>query len=89
MADDFASATAAPPPAATPASCRSPCNSRHEFAPMRRGLRAPGGGRMPHRCLVHLIITDPTPEVLGQELLALLKAGYTSFKVFMTTTIWC
>jgi len=30
---------------------------------------------------VHLIITDPTPEVLGQELPALLKAGYTSFKV--------
>jgi hypothetical protein len=33
---------------------------------------------------VHLIISDPTPEVLGQELPALLKAGYTSFKVFMT-----
>ncbi|SOC10891.1 dihydropyrimidinase [Rhodobacter sp. JA431] len=32
----------------------------------------------------HLIITDPTPQVLGQELPALVKAGYTSFKVFMT-----
>jgi len=32
----------------------------------------------------HLIITDPTPQVLGQELPALIKAGYTSFKVFMT-----
>ncbi|MEI4487357.1 dihydropyrimidinase [Frigidibacter sp. MR17.14] len=32
----------------------------------------------------HLIITDPTPAVLGQELPALVKAGYTSFKVFMT-----
>ena len=32
----------------------------------------------------HLIVTDPTPEVLGQELPALLKAGHTSFKVFMT-----
>ncbi|HVC52077.1 MAG TPA: dihydropyrimidinase [Stellaceae bacterium] len=32
----------------------------------------------------HLIITDPTPQVLGQELPALLKDGYTSFKVYMT-----
>lgn len=32
----------------------------------------------------HLIITDPTPQVLGQELPALVRAGYTSFKVFMT-----
>lgn len=32
----------------------------------------------------HLIITDPTPNVLGQELPALVGDGYTSFKVFMT-----
>lgn len=32
----------------------------------------------------HLIITDPTPNVLGQELPALVQDGYTSFKVFMT-----
>ena len=32
----------------------------------------------------HLIITDPTPNVLGQELPALVEDGYTSFKVFMT-----
>ena len=32
----------------------------------------------------HLVITDPTPEVLGQELPALVEAGYTSLKVFMT-----
>lgn len=32
----------------------------------------------------HLIISDPTPQVLGQELPALVKDGYTSFKVFMT-----
>ncbi|WIY27402.1 dihydropyrimidinase [Parasedimentitalea psychrophila] len=39
-------------------------------------------------CLVdvsfHLIVSDPTPQVLGQELPALVKDGYTSFKVFMT-----
>ena len=32
----------------------------------------------------HLIIADPTPHVLGQELPALVADGYTSFKVFMT-----
>ncbi|MCJ8143946.1 dihydropyrimidinase [Ancylobacter sp. A5.8] len=32
----------------------------------------------------HLILSDPTPQVLGQELPALVKDGYTSFKVFMT-----
>ena len=32
----------------------------------------------------HLIISDPTPQVLGQELPALVGEGYTSFKVFMT-----
>ena len=32
----------------------------------------------------HLIITDPNPHVLKQELPALVSDGYTSFKVFMT-----
>lgn len=32
----------------------------------------------------HLIITDTTESVLGQELPALVADGYTSFKVFMT-----
>jgi dihydropyrimidinase len=32
----------------------------------------------------HLVITDPTPDVLGQELPALVADGYTSIKVFMT-----
>ena len=32
----------------------------------------------------HLIISDPTEEVLGQELPALIRDGYTSFKVYTT-----
>ncbi|MBR0554371.1 dihydropyrimidinase [Ciceribacter sp. L1K23] len=32
----------------------------------------------------HLVITDPTADVLGQELPALVEDGYTSLKVFMT-----
>jgi dihydropyrimidinase len=32
----------------------------------------------------HLIIADPTEQVLGQELPALIEDGFTSFKVYMT-----
>ena len=32
----------------------------------------------------HLIVSDPNEQVLGQELPALIKDGYTSFKVYMT-----
>jgi dihydropyrimidinase len=32
----------------------------------------------------HLIVTDPTPSALGQELPSLVADGYSSFKVFMT-----
>lgn len=32
----------------------------------------------------HLIVSDPTPQVLQKELPALIAQGYTSFKVYMT-----
>jgi dihydropyrimidinase len=32
----------------------------------------------------HLIVSDPTPTVLAEELPALIAEGYTSFKVYMT-----
>jgi dihydropyrimidinase len=32
----------------------------------------------------HLIVSDPTPTVLNEELPALIARGYTSFKVYMT-----
>jgi dihydropyrimidinase len=32
----------------------------------------------------HLIISDPTAQVLGQELPALIREGYTSFKIYTT-----
>lgn len=32
----------------------------------------------------HMIVTDPTAEVLQKELPALIGAGYTSFKIYMT-----
>jgi dihydropyrimidinase len=33
---------------------------------------------------LHLIVADPTAEVLGQEIPALIEEGYTSIKVYMT-----
>lgn len=33
---------------------------------------------------LHLIITDPTSSILGQEIPALIEEGYTSLKVYMT-----
>ena len=32
----------------------------------------------------HMIVSDPSPQVMGQELPALIERGYTSFKVYMT-----
>ena len=32
----------------------------------------------------HLIVSDPTQQVLNEELPALIRAGYTSFKIYMT-----
>src|SRR3546814_9176564 len=31
----------------------------------------------------HMIVSDPTPQVLNDELPALISEGYTSFKVYM------
>lgn len=48
------------------------------------GYHALARGRCYTDVSFHLIITDPTEQVLGQELPALIEDGYTSFKVFMT-----
>jgi dihydropyrimidinase len=85
MADDFASATAA-------AACGGNTTVM-PFALQERGHglretveayhdKARGNCRID--VSFHLIVSDATPAVLGQELPALVKAGYTSFKVFMT-----
>ena len=85
MADGFASGTVSA--AAGGNTCVIP------FAAQRRGESLRGAVEAYHekargQALVdygfHLIITDPTPGVLGQELPALVKDGYSSFKVFMT-----
>lgn len=44
--------------------------------------RAQGKSHLDHA--FHLIVSDPTPEVLTHELPALIQEGYTSFKIYMT-----
>jgi len=84
-ADDFASATRS-------AACGG-TTTVVPFALQMKGMRLREAVEDYHRraagkALVdyafHLIVTDPDPQVLGQELPALIRDGYTSFKVYMT-----
>jgi len=85
MADDFASAT-------TAAACGGntlvmPFALQPRGQSLRRAVedyRAKAEGNCLIDTAIHLIVSDPTPSVLGQELPALIEDGYTSFKIFMT-----
>lgn len=85
MADDFLSGTRAAAAGGT--------TTVLSFALQQKGQSLREAVQEYHRladgnCYVdvcfHMIVTDPTPQVLGQELPALVRQGYTSFKVFMT-----
>ncbi|MET0745433.1 MAG: dihydropyrimidinase, partial [Microvirga sp.] len=85
MADDFASATASA--AAGGNTMVLPFALQERGTSLRacvEAYRQKAEGECYVDTAFHLIVSDPTPEVLGQELPALLKDGYTSFKVFMT-----
>ena len=85
MADDFASATASA--AAGGNTMIMPFALQQRGTSLRRAVedyRQLATGNCLIDTAFHLIISDPTPAVLGQELPALVKDGYTSFKVFMT-----
>lgn len=85
MADDFRSGT-----------CSAACGGTTTvipFAAQQRGqsLRAAvvdyharAAGKACVDYAFHMIVTDPMPVVLGEELPALIDAGYTSFKIYMT-----
>lgn len=49
-----------------------------------KAYHAKAEGRCHTDVSFHLVISDPTEQVLGQDLPALIEDGYTSFKVFMT-----
>src|SRR6478609_3934322 len=85
MADDFASGTRA-------AACGGtttviPFAAQEKGQSLRAAVddyhrRAEGKAHVDYA--FHLIVSDPTPAVLNEELPALIAEGYTSFKVYMT-----
>ncbi len=85
MADDFASATRSA--AFGGNTTVLPFCLQEKGQPLREAVNqyhAKAAGQCYVDVSFHLIISDPTEAVLGQELPALVADGYTSFKVFMT-----
>lgn len=85
MADDFASATASAAAGGNTTVLSFALQQRGQS--LRRSVeeyRELAEGNCVIDAGIHLIISDPSPTVLGQELPALVQDGYTSFKVFMT-----
>ncbi|MEX2614482.1 MAG: dihydropyrimidinase [Alphaproteobacteria bacterium] len=84
-ADDFRSGTTAAAFGGTTTVIPFAIQNRGES--LRRVVddyRALGDARAVIDFAIHMIIADPTEQVLGQELPALIRDGYTSFKVYMT-----
>ncbi len=84
-ADDFYSATVAAAFGGT--TTVIPFAAQHRGQSLRQVVQDYHAAAAPKAVIdyaFHLIISDPTAEVLGQELPALIRDGYTSFKVYMT-----
>jgi dihydropyrimidinase len=84
-ADDFYSATVAAAFGGT--TTVIPFAAQHRGQSLRdvvRDYHAAAGPKAVIDYAFHLIISDPSEQVLGQELPALIRDGYTSFKVYMT-----
>src|ERR1700719_2213213 len=84
-ADDFYSATVAAAFGGT--TTVIPFAAQHRGQPLRQVVAEHHEAAGPEAVIdyaFHLIISDPSEQVLGQELPALIRDGYTSFKVYMT-----
>jgi dihydropyrimidinase len=84
-ADDFYSGTVAAAFGGT--TTVIPFAAQHRGQSLRQAVQeyhAAAGPKAVIDYAFHLIITDPTEQVMGQELPALIRDGYTSFKVYMT-----
>lgn len=84
-ADDFHSATVSAAFGGT--TCIIPFAAQHKGMSLRQVVRDYHDCAGPKAVIdyaFHLIVSDPTEQVLGQELPALIRDGYTSFKVYMT-----
>ena len=84
MADDFASATRSAAAGGNTTVLPFALQRRAIAARLRRGLPEARRRRVLHRHVLPPHHLRPDRGVLGQELPALVKDGYTSFKVFMT-----
>ncbi len=84
-ADDFYSATVSAAFGGT--TTVIPFAAQHRGQSLRRVIEEYHEAARPKAVIdyaFHLIISDPTEQVMGQELPALIRDGYTSFKVYMT-----
>ncbi len=84
-ADDFYSATVAAAFGGT--TTVIPFAAQHRGQSLRQVVQDYHAAARPKAVIdyaFHLIITDPTADIMGQELPALIQDGYTSFKVYMT-----
>jgi dihydropyrimidinase len=84
-ADDFYSATVAAAFGGT--TTVIPFAAQHRGQSLRQVVQEYHEAARPKAVIdyaFHLIISDPTEQVMGQELPALIRDGYTSFKVYMT-----
>ena len=85
MADDFASGTRSAICGGTTTILPFALQQRGEsLREVVKAYHALAEGNCHADVSFHLIISAPTPQLLGQELPALVADGYTSFKVFMT-----
>lgn len=85
MADDFASGTVSAACGGTTTVIPFACQQKGQS--LRAAVddyhrRAAGKAVIDYA--FHLIVTDPTPEVIQDELPGLIAEGYTSFKIYMT-----
>jgi len=84
-ADDFLSGTTAAAFGGT--TTIIPFAAQHRGQSLRQVVQEYHERARPHAVIdygYHLIVSDPTEQVLGQELPALIRDGFTSFKVYMT-----
>jgi dihydropyrimidinase len=84
-ADDFYSGTVAAAFGGT--TTVIPFAAQHRGQSLRQVVEAYHAAAKPKAVIdyaFHLIISDPSEQMLGQELPALIQDGYTSFKVYMT-----
>jgi dihydropyrimidinase len=85
MADDFASGPLSAAFGGTTTVIPFACQQKgHSLRAAVDDYHARAQGKSVIDYAFHLIVTDPTPQVLGQELPALIRDGYTSFKIYMT-----